>query len=128
MMYVYVKIDTLGIVNDYEHAEISESDPTQWPMKFYDNTTNNPDLLEVDGWHKVYLIYSWYSTFKTYYRLFTLIDGSLRMPTNVPQPDNNTLMALMNAQAIETQKVINDNRELKQKINQVVDTSKGDGN
>lgn len=131
-MYIYVKADTRGVVKDYEHVDTTDNTDgiKVWSMKFYDDKTNNPDL-ESQGYVKTYLIESFYQTFETYFDLFTIVDGQLMLPTNIPEPTAQTLQAQManqdaNSRQItaDNKQIIEDNANLKEQLSEILSALK----
>lgn len=108
-MFVYILLDKRGVVKDFDH----NTDPdAEWKMKRYDDVQVNEDL-EKQGYIKAYLTSSWFQSFETYYDLFTFVDGSLRLPTNIPQPTNDMIMAQLNNQDYEFNKLRTDTAQMK---------------
>lgn len=125
-MFIYVKTDTRGVVKDYEHTEVDlDSTIKQWSMKFYDDKTNNPDLEE-QGYVKTYLIESFYQTFETYYDLFTLVNGQLMLPTNIPSPSNQMIQTQLQNQDANNRSIIAQNNDLKGQLSQLLASLKGE--
>lgn len=114
-MYIYVKVDKRSVVKDYERKDYDpNAEIKEWPMKFYDFTTTNPDLKEEDGWQKVYLINTWYQSFEDYFDLFTIDQaGTLTPPMNIPKPSNDAIQALLVAQTADNKNLSETNQDLK---------------
>lgn len=117
-MYIYIKTDKRGVVTDFEHN--SDATEDDWPMKFYDFSTTNPDL-EKEGYIKTYLGNGEYKMFEDYHDLYTYSEHSLHQPFNIPQPSTATLQTQLGAVAAEGQKNGSDLNEMKSLLKEILE-------